>query len=314
MEHLLHYVIATCYPKILCYIIHKTLLLPFIKSLGSVTDILFDNSVLHKEPKSTESTNDCLLANFVFASPSFRSSIPDIVSQAKLAADRKPFQLYTKSTCQQFHQLLLLLLTGFQKHLQMLSDLSNVDNPNEFGKHVAAVLVYRYGLQALANSNALRMHLENIEHLLNDHCRSESNPMPKVKREEDPQEDVELEQDVELKAVHFSTTMNGMRIPLWMSYCDWLRLMVVHFDAVNILVLHVSQPNFNHNISIKILVTPPVDDALLPWKDLLNDPKLFPTIDQPLSETDDKILSFFEKATSSNFRCSLEFANAALAS
>ena len=135
----------------------------------------------------------------MFASPLFRSSILDIVSQAKLAADKKPFQLYTKSTCHQFHQLLLLLLTGFQKHLQMLSNLSTVDNPNEFGKHVAAVLVFRYGLQALANSNTLRMHLENIKHLLNDHHHSEPNPMPKVRREEDPQEDVELEQDAELK-------------------------------------------------------------------------------------------------------------------
>ena len=138
--------------------------------------------------------------------------------------------------------------------------------------------------------------------------------MPKVEREEDPQEDVELEQDAELKAVHFSTTMNGMRIPLWTSYCDWLRLMVVHFDAVNILVSYVAQPNFDRNISIKILVAPPVDDALLLWKDLFNDPKLFPTIDRPLSKTDNEILFFLEKATSSNPKHSLEFANAALAS
>ena len=102
----------------------------------------------------------------------------------------------------------------------MLSNLSTVDNPNEFGKHVAAVLVFGYGLQALANSNTLQMHLENIEDLLNDHRHSESNPMPKVKREEDPQEDIELEQDAELKAVHFSTTTDGMQIPLWTSYHD----------------------------------------------------------------------------------------------
>ena len=105
VEDLLCYVITTCYPKILCHIIHKTLSLPFIKSLSSVTDISFDDSMQHDQPKSTENTNDCILADFMFASPSFRSSIPDIVSQTKLAADKKPFQLYTKSTCQQFHQL-----------------------------------------------------------------------------------------------------------------------------------------------------------------------------------------------------------------
>ena len=57
-----------------------------------------------------------------------------------------------------------------------------------------------------------------------------------------------------------------------------------------------------------------MDDALLPWKDLFNDPKLFPTIDWPLSKTNNEILSFLEKATSSNPKCSLEFTNAALAS
>ena len=83
---------------------------------------------------------------------------------------------------------------------------------------------------------------------------------------------------------------------------------------MNILVSYISQPNFDRNISIKILVTPPVDNALLLWKDLFNDPKLFPTIDRPLSKTDNEILSFLEKATSSNPKRSLEFANAALAS
>ena len=90
--------------------------------------------------------------------------------------------------------------------------------------------------------------------------------------------------------------------------------MVVYFDAMNILVSYISQPNFNHNISIKILVTPPVDNALLPWKDLFNVPKLFPTIDQPLLKTNDEILCFLKKATSLNPKHSLEFANAALAS
>ena len=90
--------------------------------------------------------------------------------------------------------------------------------------------------------------------------------------------------------------------------------MVVYFDAMNILVSYVSQPKFDHNISIKILVAPPVDDALLLWKNLFNDPKLFPTIDQPLLKTDNEILFCLERATSSNPKHSLEFANAALAS
>ena len=66
VEHLLCYVIATSYPN------------------------LFDDFMQHDQPKSTENTNDHILANFVFASPSFRSLIPDIVSQAKLAVDKKP--------------------------------------------------------------------------------------------------------------------------------------------------------------------------------------------------------------------------------
>ena len=240
VEHLLCYVVATCYPKLLCHISNQVSQ-SYIQSsfLLQQTTTPFPEPKDHYTPTPMKHVGDCHLAHFILSCTLPIHEYPDIVAQASSVINRINIPLYTGSTCQQFHNLLCWLLSLFQDHLQMLRS-RNGKKPS--GK----------------------MHLENIEHLLNDHCCSESNSMPKVKREEDPWEDVELEQDVEIKAVHFSTTMNGMQIPLWMSYHDQLRLMIVYFYAMNILVSYVSQPNFNHNISIKILVAPPVDNALLP--------------------------------------------------
>ncbi|KIJ94947.1 hypothetical protein K443DRAFT_109604, partial [Laccaria amethystina LaAM-08-1] len=53
---------------------------------------------------------------------------------------------------------------------------------------------------------------------------------------------------------------------LWRA---WLRLIVGHFDATEHLVLYVTSDQFQRDsISIKILVAPPTDSALLPWRQL----------------------------------------------
>ena len=162
-----------------------------------------------------ELASDHHLAHFIISLTLPIHEYPNIVAQVNSVVKGKDTCLYTECTTKQFHSLLCQLLTFFWDHLDNLKS-RNSKKPSskailsQFEDCVSHVVMCGYGLQALANSNALRMHLENIEDLLNDHHRSESNPMPKVKREEDPQEDVELEQDAELKAVHFSTTTNGM--------------------------------------------------------------------------------------------------------
>src|SRR6267143_958257 len=88
-------------------------------------------------------------------------------------------------------------------------------------------------------------------------------------------------------------------MPLWMSYVDWLRLMIAHFDAVDILVGYVTAPEFQHNtISTQILVAPPVDQSLLPWRELFTDSTLFPTktVCDASGKDNAVILEFLNKA------------------
>jgi len=112
------------------------------------------------------------------------------------------------------------------------------------------------------------------------------------------EEQEELDED--LKAVQPFVSKEGVEMPLWRSYVDWLRLIIAHFDAVDILVGYVTGPQFQHNnISVQILVAPPVDQSLLPWRELFTDSTLLPTktIWDPLSGKDNAaILEFLNKA------------------
>ena len=53
------------------------------------------------------------------------------------------------------------------------------------------------------------------------------------------------------------------------SYTAWLRLMVAHFDATEI-VVHYLQKIHCHTVSVDILLAPATDQTLLPWQDLFS--------------------------------------------
>ena len=87
------------------------------------------------------------------------------------------------------------------------------------------------------------------------------------------------------------------------SYINWLKLMVIHFDAVYVLLDYITGPSFNNQrICLKILVAPPTDEALLPWRQLFTDSKLFPAVDPRATTnnaiTNDEILKFLNDAAS----------------
>ena len=70
--------------------------------------------------------------------------------------------------------------------------------------------------------------------------------------------------DVELQSIQPSKSL------LWMSYRDWLKLIVAHMDAVAILSTHVCGNTFPYTgISIEIIPPQPVSSTLLSWKTLL---------------------------------------------
>ena len=315
-NRLLYYVIATCYRKMEHRLGNKTLSKPYIDSLNLVKpeDVSFNESLPHEQPSRRENEADWSFLEFVqITAHRLRTQIPHIREQAELAAANKDFQLYNKNTCKEFHLLLLELLQRFQTSLKDLK--ANVDN-DQFPNYVRQVLSAGYGLQTMSKGTALRMHLRTIEAKLVDPRRPDmSMPMPRGNAEKDEEqgkaqgEEQDEEQDEELEAVQTSAVSMEhnvpVPVPLWKSYRNWLKLMVIYFDAVSTLFQYITGPTFNNQrISLKILVAPPTDKALLPWRELFNDPKLFPTETEadPFSTNAD-ILNFLNDAALSNKEC-----------
>jgi hypothetical protein len=281
-----------------------------------VTNISFDES--KREPASQEEIeNDRLLLDKFVLPGKLSCSTPNLVEQAKLALQNQPFQLYNRNTCKEFHALLLELLQRFQESLDGLSicrDAGDVptEGSDEFKGHLVAVMLSGYALQRIAKGTAFQMHLKTIQRLLGDHRRADA--QKSVPAEWGKGQDEEQDgRDEDLEAVQPSVTREeNVPMPLWKSYRDWLRLILVHFDAVDILVGYVTGPHFQYEaISIQILVAPPVDKALLPWRELFADSKLFPTTSPLSTKTNEEILKFLDDATSSKPEEYLKYANAA---
>lgn len=305
-DDLLSYVIATSHVKILRRLRHSTLSMPYSSSLRAVTNFSFCE--FHRLPTTAEMESDqsLLARSLPTVITRLRTKIPKIQEQMELAKANKPLQFYTKDTCMEFHLLLCELLERFEAALEQLSKSRSktahaVKGSPEFEKNLSAVIFYGYSLQRIARGSAIDKHLQNIQSLLNDHRRVQT--MQEV-------DEMEEEDDVELSGVQPGATPKGSTPqPLWKSYKDWLRLILVHFDAVEILVAYVTGEHFHHNaIVFKILVSPPVDDAMLPWQTLFEDPTLFPaytaSLDHKASsilpQTNDQILAFLNDAISSD--------------
>jgi hypothetical protein len=199
------------------------------------------------------------------------AQFPKLIALVEVVKVNSSFKFYTKDTCAEFHALLIALLGRFKTSLMKLAKARGnagvlTKGSDEFKAKIVVVLFYGYALQHLAKGAALRTHLQTIAPLL----RSGGMPAPDGEGEE-------LDED--LKVVHPCTGVEGKTTPppLWMSYFDWLRLILSHFDAVDILTRYVSGAHFQHSaISVQILVAPPAGKRLLPWRELLIDPTLFP--------------------------------------
>ena len=116
------------------------------------------------------------------------------------------------------------------------------------------------------------------------------------------------EPDADLQGVYAETRQNDrgqeIEIPLWESYMNYLKLLVAHFDAIDILHRYVVGTHFTgySGVIIKVFPPPPVTRHLLSWKDLLRS-KDFP--DSPKSGagasasdelSNEDIITFLEKS------------------
>jgi hypothetical protein len=206
-----------------------------------------------------------------------KSRVPKIIQMAEnMPPTNIDIQLYTNETRTEFHHLLLELLDCFNKALDQLIALDKTSKGSapaikNFNDNVDDVHLYGYALLRLSRGRAFRKHLENIESFLDHPHRSNTGVS-----------------DPELEAIS--------RLALVNSYIAWLRLMVGHFDAVEIIVRHVTSKDFPYDtIIVEILLAPPTNKTLLPWQELFTDYKFLRKSDAANSTvTKEEIFKFLQ--------------------
>ena len=114
------------------------------------------------------------------------------------------------------------------------------------------------------------MHLENIETLLDHPGRTSAAGASTDEHDQEQDNTCNEEQEEDFDGVLPPQKLN--------SYVAWLRLIVGHFDAVEILSKFVHSNLFSYDsISIQIMLTPNTTPQKLEWRKLFTDPRYLPT-------------------------------------
>ncbi len=263
------YIIATCYLRILRrlnYCISKS----FNIALTKLQIVEFSEQPHNSTPSETE--NDILfLSKLPDLEPLLHNKIPYLMQKGQ---DPLNSEVYTNKTCTEFHLLLCELLEKFSKYLEDLEALQKKPSTKEdILKQLDLILRVGTTLRLMVRGAAIKKHLKVVENFL---------PVSKdfVKQKqggrdggegEDKDKDKEDEEFTELHSDNSSSA--------WKACFNWLELIVVHFDAIQVLGHFIS----NHatgKIDIKILSQQLPDTQMLTWKQLLEHKKHFPA-DRP---------------------------------
>lgn len=267
------YVIAACFQKMLRRM-RSDLSLPYISAIDLSSDFKFKETDLKpegKERKMEQTFGDVLVSLTEIGL--LDTPIPNLLS---IVRDSEDFdELYTKDTCQEFHMLLRELL---QKFLRYLNNLGSLDRPvqSNFESVLRFVAVYGEALQMIAGGVAIQRHLQVIEDeiTISHHKRAREVANQAATRTPTPdlETDPDLEIDIELESVQPFAFRDGRALPMWKAAKEWLKLMVVHFDAVKIVNAYYQEAKLT-GLTIKILMPPQYDDNMLKWKELLESPE-----------------------------------------
>jgi hypothetical protein len=275
-EALQRYIIASCLPKIHSRLTHKILSKPFIDSLKMIN--METVKIVHdpQPPNSSEAVADraflCEMLHPFVKTACVKTPIPNLLEQATAAIAGQPHRIYTDDTCSEFHELLLELLHLFEENLANLlvcrQQQSSTESLASLEPHMKRVYIFGHALACISRGSAINTHLKTIESSLLDRRRhADVKPMKVSKQDDDVPEFDSLHAEVQ----PYALVVGQEVVPLWMSYRDWLRLMVVHFEAVTIVAGHVTRPAPKPitEISIQILSSPRPGGAMLSWRELL---------------------------------------------
>lgn len=280
---------------------NKLVSLPYLRGLKMVKleDVqeAFEENDIQGPPSVAQAAglvnDEIFLDRFIF-NAMILAKIPHLDAQALLAQQKQRFQIYTYDTCGEFHAVLVEYLERLHASLK---DLQEAPDAQEFYRHILAVILSSCALQRMANGSALQRHLKAIAPLIN--IGSYSHPEAAAENPEgnaDGRQD-DVGQHAELDEVQPFVIKDGTQIPLFRAYEEWLRLMLVHFEAVDILVNYVTTSLLpGTKMSTQTLVSPIVDTRLLSLADLMELPSLRPDVNCSTSNKD--ISTFFEQATS----------------
>ena len=282
---LFRYIAAMSCQKMLRRITHERVSEPYFQFLKNVdVPILPIPSKSFPIPSASRGTardkveeekNDRLLLDFILVCARYKSldtdfpKIPNLLALAKSPI----FPIYNNDISAEFHMLLLALLERFKKALATLT--SCVDQGGSVVDAATDTQLYGYGLLKLARGHAFRMHTEHIGHWLKkpDPTKARA-PVPASSNAEDTVEDtVEDLEDEDLQALKpLPNRDNEGAAPKTLTKSvDWLRLMVAHFDAVEIIIQHIWSPHFLYSeISAMTLVAPSTSAALCPWEEVVD--------------------------------------------
>jgi hypothetical protein len=84
---------------------------------------------------------------------------------------------------------------------------------------------------------------------------------------------------------------------LYESYREWLKLMLVHFDAIDVLKGFFATADRGLKINMKILVSPPSSTASLPWPEIFKSTSII----LPPNPNHDNLMKHYEGVLASDF-------------
>ncbi len=174
-------------------------------------------------------------------------------------------------------------------------------NRKAFHKLVSKGRLFAFVLMRIARSWALQMHLANIEDQLKQYVHA---PVVAPSTFDNPEAPDSEALDDELDTIRLDNSQlhEQQEQPpglLAKMFATWILLLILQFDAIEILVTYVDGSAFQQSytdIDIKILLAPTTSSQVLDWRKLFDDPEIFPATGVSSTMTNAQIKDALSKA------------------